>query len=70
MLKRRLTLTEQLQALADELRTEDQHNFLVEYHRGVGWLAIPEESRHFNDGGEYLGPDYEAAERTLRMLLG
>jgi hypothetical protein len=67
--KRRPTLTEKLQALADELRTEDQYEFVIEYRRGDGWYGVADDHR-WSDKGEYLGPDYKAAESTLRMLLG
>ena len=61
--------TTQLQNLADELRTDEQYNFQIQW-RGNGFWAIPDESRWIGDDGEYLGPKKFEAEISLRALLG
>ena len=66
-----MTAQERLQSLADSLRTSEQWEFSIEF-RGSrsGWWAIAECPRWFNDEGEYLGANWKAAEKTLRLILG
>jgi hypothetical protein len=47
--------TEKLQTLANELRTDDQCEFWIEYRPNRGWYAVADESRWFGDEGTYLG---------------
>lgn len=61
--------TQQLQAIADELRTDDQYEFEIEYRGGAGWWASCE-ARWIGDEGEYLGRDFESAKSTLYLILG
>lgn len=61
--------TQQLQAIADELRTAEQYEFLIEYRGGAGWWASCE-ARWIGDEGEYLGRNYNEAIATLRAILG
>lgn len=60
-----------LQELANDLRTSEQSEVLIEF-RGSrsGWWAIAETPRWFNDEGEYLGSNWKEAEKTLRLILG
>ena len=62
--------TEKLQTLADELRTDDQHEFWIEYRPNRGWYAVATESRWFGDEGEYLGAVYKDARESLMSILG
>ena len=65
-----MTRTEYLQQIADELRTDYQYQFTIEYRRGSGWWAVADEMRYWYDEGEYLGRDWKEAEDTLNSLLG
>ena len=65
-----ITRREYLQDLADELHTEDQFDYVIEYRPFSGWWALPEVMRYFNDEGEYLGLNWRDAEKTLRIILG
>jgi hypothetical protein len=64
-----VTKREQLQAIADDAVKEnpEYYNFTIEWKGG--WWAIPEEKRHFNDQGEFLGYNFKQAEKTLLFLL-
>jgi len=61
--------TERLQQLANELKTLDQYDFLIEWQGSCFW-AHPDEPRWFGDQGEYLGPNYDEARLTLHSILG
>lgn len=61
---------EYLQAIADATRTDDQHEFDIEFRPFNGWWAVASESRWFGDNGEYLGATWWEAEKTLRVILG
>lgn len=65
-----MSRTDFLQNLADELRADDQVEFAIAYLPGIGWWGTPTESRHFGDEGEFLGENWQQAEKTLRFLLG
>ena len=65
----RKTKAEQLNALAAEIRSDDQYEFFVEFRPGLGWYAMPDESRWIADEGEYLGANYEDAKKKLIVLL-
>lgn len=64
-----MTKREQLQAIADEgvNMNPDYWAFTIEW-RG-GWWAIPEEPRHLNDQGEFLGYNFKQAKNKLAFLL-
>ena len=62
--------TEKLQALANELRTDDQCEFWIEYRPNRGWYAVATESRWFGDEGTYLGAVYKDAREGLMCILG
>jgi hypothetical protein len=64
------TKQEQLQELANELRTDHQHEFWIEYRTNRGWFAVASESRWVGDDGEYLGRDYKEARYELMSILG
>lgn len=64
-----MTKTQKLQEIADELRTNDQYKFWIEYRGGAGWWATCE-TRWIGDEGEYLGRDYHQAKITLHLILG
>ena len=64
------TKTECLQTLADDLRTDDQHEFLVEYRPSRGWYAVAAEPRWIGDDGLYLGRVYQDARWALMNILG
>jgi hypothetical protein len=61
---------EYLQQLADSLRTPEQYQFSIEFRGRGGWFAVADERRHFCDNGEFLGYNWQQAEKTLRTLLG
>ena len=63
------TKTERLQSLAYELRTDDQHEFWIEFRPNQGWYAVTE-ARWVGDDGEYLGRDYREARVSLYAILG
>ncbi len=65
-----MTKTQQLQKVADQLRTPEQWEFEIVWRGFGGWRAVAAESRYFNDEGEYLGDTVSDAEATLRLLLG
>lgn len=44
-------------------------NWCVEWRTGEGWYAVPDELRHFNDEGEFLGKDFDEAIEALRSLF-
>lgn len=60
---------ERLQELWDSERTEGQCEFIIYYTDDDYWYAIPLETRHFYDEGEYLGNGVKEAEETLRGWL-
>ena len=62
--------TEKLQALANELRTDDQHEFWIEYRPNRGWYAVATESRWIGDEGTCLGAVYKEAREWLMRILG
>jgi hypothetical protein len=62
--------TEKLQALCQELVTDYQHEFLIEYRPFRGWYGIADEPRWFNDNGEFLGATYQEARESLMSILG
>lgn len=47
---------------------EDFWYWLIDY-RPSGWWAMVEESRHFNDEGEYLGQTREEAIAAINILM-
>lgn len=65
-----MTKQEQLQALASELRTDDQYEFWIEYRPNRGWYAVASEARWIGDDGEYLGRVYQDARESLMSILG
>ena len=65
-----LSKQEMLQALADELRTDHQFEFWIEYRPNRGWYAAASESRWLGDEGEYLGRVYQDARESLMSILG
>lgn len=62
--------TEKLQTLANELHTDDQCEFWIEYRPNCGWYAVASESRWIGDEGEYLGRVYQDARESLMSILG
>lgn len=44
-------------------------DWCVEWRAGEGWYAIPDEPRHFNDEGEFLGRDFDEALEALKCLF-
>ena len=63
-------LQQDLQKYADNLRSDDSWEFIVEWRgEDEGWWAFTAEPRHFNDEGEYLGIDFERACQGLDSLL-
>ena len=65
-----MSKTDKLQTLANELRTDDQYEFWIEYRPNRGWYAVATESRWFGDDGEYLGAVYQDARAWLMRMLG
>ena len=65
-----LSKRDNLQHLADALRTDIQYEFRIEYRPNRGWYAVASESRWVGDDGEYLGRVYEEARQSLISLLG
>lgn len=66
----KMTKTEYLQNICDSLRSDYQYEFVIEFRQGRGWFAVTSEWRYFEDNGEFLGENWEQAEKTLRWLLG
>lgn len=65
----KLTKSQRLQALIDELQRPDQYRLWAEYVPRQGWFAQPDEPRWFGDPGEYLGRNYADAAQAIRRLL-
>lgn len=63
-----MTHRERLQSLADESRTPDQYEFVIEWRPFRGWWANADD--YWNPQGEFLGNNHTEAAKTLRMILG
>jgi len=70
-------ITNELQEIVDRRHGGDEWQHWTIAHRDAnnedgcepGWYAMPEESRCFNDFGEYLGHTKEIATKEIHLLM-
>jgi hypothetical protein len=57
------TKKQQLDAIMADARNGREHLYIfeAEFIPRKGWYAIPDESRWYGDGGDFLGKDFKSA---------
>jgi len=57
------------QPLVDHESSDDPDFWFVEFRGGGGWWAVASDCRWFGDAGEYLGRNWQQAEKTIKYLF-
>lgn len=58
-------LTERLQS---HLRSY-HGDWWIDYRHNIGWYAVPDFQRHFDDDGEFLGRNYKQACEAIPKIF-
>lgn len=61
--------TQQLQAILEDNLNENHGEWWIEYRPNIGWYAVPDQPRHFNDDGIFLGKRWAIAKSSIMWMF-